>query len=168
VNVRELALRLAVHKALTDQLKNMRSQLDEEARREMEPGDRITAKLPSGEKVGSVTLTHGRVSARVVDKDAFTRWVAERFPAEVVQVVRESFAKTVLDAVKRDGGWVDKATGEIVQVPGVAVTEDDPYPSVRLTRDAPQLIAEAWQRGELAELVGGALQPRELEAGEGS
>jgi len=168
VSARELALRLAVHKALTDQLTKMRSQLNEEARREMEPGDRITAKLPSGEKVGSVTLTQGRVSARVVDKDAFTRWVAERFPTEVVQVVRESFAKTVLDAVKRDGGWVDKATGEIVQVPGVAVTEDDPYPSVRLTRDAHQLIAEAWQRGELAELVGGVLQSRELEAGEGS
>ena len=168
MNARELALRLAVHKALTDQLKKVRSQLNEEARREMEPGDRVTAKLPSGEKVGSVTLTQGRVSARVVDERAFTAWVAERFPAEVVQVVRESFTKTVLDAVKRNGGWVDKATGELVQVPGVAVTEDDPYPSVRLTKDAPQLIAAAWQRGELAELVGGVLQPRELEAGEGS
>jgi len=168
VNARELALKLAVHKVLANQLKGVRDELDEQARQEMEPGDRVIAKLPSGEKVGSVTLTQGRVSARVVDKDAFTRWVAERFPAEVVQVVRESFAKTVLDAVKRNGGWVDKATGELVQVPGVAVTEDDPYPSVRLTKDAPQLIAEAWQRGELAELVGGVLQPRELEAGEGS
>jgi len=168
VSARELALKLAVHKVLADQLKGVRDELDEQARREMEPGDRVIAKLPSGERVGSVTLAQGRVTARVVDERAFTAWVAERFPAEVVQVVRESFTKTVLDAVKRYGGWVDKATGELVQVPGVAVAEDDPYPSVRLTKDAQQLVARAWQSGELAGVLGDVLQPPALEAGDAS
>ena len=168
MSARELALRLAVHKALTDRLKAARGQLDEEARRELEPGDRVTVKLPSGERVGSVTLAQGRATARVVDERAFIAWVAEHYPHELVQAVRESFKRTVLDMVRHEGGWLDTTTGELVEVPGVEVTVGDPYPTVRLTQDAPQLIAEAWQRGDLAELVGGVLQPRELEAGEGS
>src|SRR5690606_30519233 len=99
---------------------------------------------------------------------AFTAWVAERVPAEGVQVVRESSAKTVLDAGKRDGGWVDKATGELDQVPGVALAQDDPYPSVRLTEAAPQPTTAARPLAEHAERGGGMLQSRELEAGEGS
>ena len=163
----DLALKLAVHKVLADQLKGVRGELDEQARQVMEPGDRATAKLPSGERVGSVTLAQGRVTARVVDERAFTAWVAERFPSEVVRVVRESFAKAVLDAVRKHGGWLDEATGELVTVPGVTVAEGDPYPTVRLTQDAQQLVARAWQSGELAGVLGDVLQPA-IEAGEAS
>lgn len=163
----ELALRLAVHKVITDQLKAMRGQLDGQARTVLEPGDRVTAKLPSGEKLGSVTLASGRVTVRVVDETAFTRWVVERFPSEVEQVVRESFQKALLDSVKRDGGWVDKTSGEVVHVPGVAVTTGEPSPSVRLAQGAQEAVAKAWQSGALANVLGEVLQPA-IEAGDES
>lgn len=162
----ELALKLAVLRVLSDHIKDARTTADEQARETLHAGDRITAALPDGSKVAAVSLANGRKGAKVVDEAAFTAWVTARHPDEVVPTIRDSFKKKVLDAVKADGGMVDRTTGELVEIPGVEPTEGDPYPSVRLAPGAAELVQQAWTDGTLAHVLAEIVTPA-IEGGDG-
>lgn len=154
---REVALRLAVLRVLADLLQDGRASADAEARDALEPEDRLTAKLPSGEKVAAVSMTRGRTSAKVTDRPPFTAWVMATYPDEVEQVtrVRPAFEAKVLANAKTMGAPVDPATGE--EIPGVELAVSEPHPSVRLADGAREAVGRAWRDGDLAELVGGLL-----------
>lgn len=159
------AAELAVVKVLAEQLKAARADADEQVAK-WRPKDRAAAILPGDVEIGSVTLTSGRTRSRIADEAAFEAWVKKAHPEmfETVTITRPNpaFVDRLLAAARKLGTPVDAETGE--EVPGIAVEQGDPFPMIRLNPDAPRLVGEAWQRGELAELVGRLLRPA-LEGG---
>ncbi len=124
-------------------------------------GDRATAAVtgPDGEPVtiGTVTATKpsaGSTTAAVTDLAALALWCSWHAPTEVqtVQVINSAFQRKLLDACKRDGGWHDPETGEILEVPGVTVTPPtggQPGLSVRPADNADAEVRAAWADGRL-------------------
>ena len=163
----DLAARFAVLKEIASKLSAAKKAADCEIRDTWTPGDRLTAKLPDGTPVGSVTLAKGKTTAKLTDAAAYEEWVTRTHPGEIETVtitrVRPEFTERVLSAARQLGEPVDAATGEMV--PGVSVEQGDPYPTTRLNAGAAEAIAKAWQDGQLAELVGGLLRPALPEGG---
>lgn len=144
MSTHEIATRLAVLKVLSDLVKTQTDDAKTSVTEQMTPGDRLTATLPDGTKVASVTMAEPRASVKVVDEAAFVAWVAEEYPGEIVQAVRESFRTKVLDAVRRNGAPIDH-NGAVTR--GVEIVERDPYVTVRPTSGASEAVAQAWRDG---------------------
>lgn len=106
--------------------------------------------------LGFVTKKKPAESARVVDPAKVLAWVEAHVPSEVVttRAVRPAFLPVLLDAVKKDGGWVDPSTSELLDVPGVEVVLGSPSLMVKASEDADRLVAEALA-GRRLELLGG-------------
>lgn len=118
--------------------------------------ERVTAALPDGTSVASVSLAASQGGkAYVADDAAFTRWVAEQHPCELEYTVRPAFRKAKLDELS--------ATQEAI--PGVDFAEARPYLMNKFRGDGKGAIASAWQAEELTELVSGLLA---IEGGEES
>lgn len=160
----DVALALVVLKVLGEQVKTGESAAKREVAVAALPGDRTTAALPDGSPVGTVGQAKGRTNARVTDREKFVAFVQEAYPTEVemVPTVRPSFEKRLLDACKANQAPVD-ANG--VEVPGVEVGVGDPYTTVKLAEGAHDLVAAAYQSGQLAELMERYTQPA-IEAGD--
>ena len=147
-------LELATVKALGQQVTKAEGELKLRAKEEMAVGDRKTAYLPDGRKVGSVSYVTGSRRAAVTDPAAFLAWVKETHPTEVetVETVREAFRKVVL------ANPVNPDTGEIP--PGVDLVEGEPYVRADVKPEQAEAIAMAWAAGELGvdplrEITGG-------------
>lgn len=162
---REIAARFALLKVLLTELTTAKKTADAQVREEWRPGDRLTATLPGGEDVGTVTLAKGKTVARLADEAAYQSWVSRVHADEIETVtvtrVNPDFTDRLMSAARQLGVAVDAETGE--EVPGITVTEGDPYPMVRLADGARGAVAKAWSDGSLAELVSGLLA---IEGGE--
>jgi hypothetical protein len=115
--------------------------------------ERVRVTDDDGNNLGAVSVTSGRVSAKVFDEQAFTAWVAERHPHQLVEVVREAFAKKVLAEAVSAGDPVDPTTGE--QIPGVELVAGDPYLMVRPAAGAVDKMRETLIERGLLQLPGG-------------
>lgn len=74
--------------------------------------------LPDGTKVASVTLTNKNPKPTVWNEDEFLTWVKQNHPTEVMEVVRPSWQRALLDACDIDGdAAIHRVTGEVI--PGV-------------------------------------------------
>lgn len=162
---REAALQLAVLKIIIDGLTDTKKTTNGEVAKEWEVKDRISAVLPDGTKIGTITLCAGRTSAKIDDEDAYLEWVLTTHPEEIEQVVRVNpgFTARMLSFAKKSGTAVDPATGE--EVPGITITTGDPYVLPTLTEDAVDEVGRAWGDGSLNELLA-PLVGRAIEAGE--
>lgn len=98
--------------------------------------ERVRVTDEAGNNLGAVTLAGGRKTAKVTDQRAFAEWVAKKYPGETktVVTVNPAFEKKLLDAAKNADGPVDTSDGELI--PGVEISEGDPYITVRPTDDA--------------------------------
>jgi hypothetical protein len=155
----DLALRFALLKVLVAELAGAKRVADCEIRDEWRPSDRLTATIPAGKDIGTVTLAKGKTTASVTDLAAYEAWAAKAHPEwiETATITRVNLDATMrlLAAARKLGVAVDAETGEVV--PGIAVNEGDPYPMVKLADDARDVVARAWHKGQLTELVGGLL-----------
>lgn len=150
-----LATLLVASRVLSDHLKAVDAALREQAG-VMLVGERAVAAI-GDLPIGTVTRTKprdGSVTAAVTDEAALVAWCDTHAPDEVqtVRSVRVSFQRVLLDAAKT-GGWVDKTSGEVVDVPGITVTpaaSGTPGLMVKPADDAEQVIRAAWQDGRLA------------------
>jgi hypothetical protein len=168
VTPRELALRFALLKVLTDELKKAKAAADLAVRDGWRPGDRLTATLPGTDDLGTVTLANGKTVARLADEAAYEGWVRKVHPEAIETIpaterINPDFTARLMAAAQKLGVAVDAETGE--QVPGIEVTQGDPYPMVKLTPEARDAVAAAWTRGNLAALLPGLLA---IEGGEES
>jgi hypothetical protein len=158
----ETALHMTLLKALVDRLGAARATAAETLKSTWHVGDRTAGALPSGVVIGSVTYGKGATRAAVTDRAEFEAWVTATHPGEMETVtttrVRPAYEALLVNAAKQLGVAIDATTGE--EVPGIGVRQGDPFPSVRMAKDADEAIAEAWQNGELTELVGGILRPQ--------
>lgn len=128
-DVRGLAVQAVALRVLADKVTQRASEVRAALAEALDPGDRKTAALDDGTKVGTVTYTSAAWSARVTDPKAFADWVAAHYPTEVEVTVRPAFRDAVLRASKQ--ACVPMTPDGQLDVPGVQVTKGDPYVAVR-------------------------------------
>lgn len=152
----------ALLKVIADAVKDAKAVVDCEIRDSWHPGDRNTAALPGGRVVGAVTLAKGRAKAEIADEQVFEAWVAQVHPEQIETVtrVKPDYVSRVKSAARQLGHTVDPETGDAIA--GLSVSTGDPYPFVKLTPDAAELVARAWRSGALAELLGALLPAIEV------
>lgn len=145
---RATALDLLVLKELAARISVADKQLRAQAGADWEPGDRLTVKI-GDQKIGTVTMANGRVTARITDLKALLAWTKANYPSEVhtVEEIRPAFVAKLLTDAKDDGEPVDRKTGE--PVPGIEVGAGDPYITTSSEKTAASVIAAAWKSGEL-------------------
>lgn len=164
----DLAARFAVLKEIASRVATAKTAADCEIRDTWTPGDRLTAKLPDGTAVGSVTLAKGKTSAKLTDQAAYEEWVLATHPEQIETVtitrVDPAYTERLMSAARQLGEPIDGETGTLV--PGITVETGDPYPTTRLSTGAAEAIAAAWTAGELVGLVGEVLRPALPEGGE--
>jgi len=108
--------------------------------------ERVGAKLPDGTKLGAITYSEGRRSAKVTDEDAALAWCELVHPDEVqtVKVIRPAYLKMLLDLAKADDApagshGVDPTTGE--ELDFIEVVQGLPFISVTSTKDGTERMA---------------------------
>lgn len=114
--------------------------------------DRAAARRGERDRcLGKVGLSRPSESWRVTDADALTAWCLEHFPDEVEHrpTVRASFLSALTAACKKDGGWVDPETSELLVPDGMELKLGRPTLQVRPSADAVDLVAEALAAGLL-------------------
>jgi len=152
MTLRELAMPLVLARVLRDRIVAAATELSAEALTSSDAATGRSRKLGELE-IGGVTVAHGKRNAYVADVDAVLSWVTEHHPDEVEVIytsqVRPVFLAALLRTVTRDGGWLDKDTGEIVPVDGVEISAGSPYLIVKPNDDAQAIVEEAWQSGRI-------------------
>lgn len=114
----------------------------------------LTVTGADGVVLGTVALRAGRVSVTVTDDAAFTKWVQDRYPTEIVTVeaVRPAFRTKLIEYAKKHGEPVDPGSGEVV--PGLQVAYGDPHLAVAPTAEAHDLAGELVRAGRPPQLPG--------------
>jgi hypothetical protein len=110
----------------------------------------LSAKLPDGTPVATLTLAGGQEAPRITDQAKYLAWVQQAHPTETETIVRSGYTEALLKAMKDSGRPVDPRTGEVV--PGVEFAATDPYitPSfTRTGRGGRELIRRAWRDGAI-------------------
>jgi hypothetical protein len=110
----------------------------------------LSAKLPDGTPVATLSYVAGTPSPRITDPAKFLAWVQEAHPTETEVIVRPGYTETLLKAMKDSGRAVDPRTGEVV--PGVEFSRGEPYIRPTFTRTGPggkELIRRAWRDGAI-------------------
>ncbi len=141
--VREVIARLALLKVLRERVNAAFEQAKFEAAGLLADGERIIAVI-EGQRLGSVTAVAGSLRAKVIDDRAFTAWVANRYPAELVTSVRESFREAFLRRIAQDAEPddtpADPVTGE--RIAGVQFVTSAGYLRVTPVKDAPAVLGQ--------------------------
>ena len=140
-------IQLAVIKYITDHLAAVRkTDLAPGVVAALAPGARLPIKI-GDTLVGWLSIPKPSRKAAIVNEAKFLTWVQDNHPTEIVPSVRGSFTDLVLRSVRERGGWLDKSTGELTDVPGVERSFGDPYPKVDLEDGAGDVIGAAWRGG---------------------
>jgi len=106
----EYRIRFAALKAYEARAIEMRKQLEKNAP-DMETEDNAMATLPDGTEVAKVTRRAGYSRAKVTDQAAFTDYVAEHHPEQIVMAVDPQFTKHMLSlAVQEEIPGTDVVT----------------------------------------------------------
>lgn len=137
----EDAARLVLASAVRDAIADKVDEIRDELRTGLQPGDRKTAYV-DGVNVGSVQMTQPKPATKVVDYGALMIWVLEHVPAAIVttQTINQAWVTTLL---KGDGTWTDPQTGEVLEVPGLGVSQAPPRLMVTQTDQATAWAIEA-------------------------
>ena len=161
MDLAQLALEEAALKALSDtvndRLKEVKNAMQEQL---VANGiSKVTASLPDGTKVATISRSDAKPAAVVIDDDAFLDFVRTIAPDEIstrlVTEVRPAYRTSILAQMTAAGvaRVVDTETGELHDVPGVEIKATRSLThSVRPTSGGKEAIAEAWRTGQLAHL----------------
>lgn len=167
MSLKDIAAQTAVLTTLYDrigeELKKAKADLQAELRKAKdESGTRqIGAELPDGTPVAKVTLVTPNPVATVTDPEAFLAWVRDQHPAGAENIVRRfvtevrpAFSKALLDEMTAAGvpQWCDPETGEVHTVPGVELQGRAAHHRFTFEKNGRDLVAQAWQAGQLTGL----------------
>ncbi|MFE4420372.1 hypothetical protein [Streptomyces sp. NPDC056817] len=172
MDIAQLALEEAALKALADTVNDRLKEVKNAMQKQLVDNgiSKVTASLPDGTKVATISRSDAKPAAVVIDDDAFLTFVRSIAPDEIstrlVTEVRPAYRTSLLAQMTAAGvaRVVNTETGELYDVPGVEVKATRALThSVRPSTGGKEAIAEAWRTGQLAHL-----NPFQLEAGEAS
>ncbi len=102
-----------------------------------------------GEEIAKVSLVQPRTSPEVIYEKAFVDWVKSHYEFEIVESVRESFRKHVMDSVENvDGKAIYKRTGEVLDF--ITFNSRDAYIATRFLDGGREVLTEAFRAGTLS------------------
>lgn len=151
-NPRETALALAVVTTIADAAKERKDQLRFQLLEELNAAgaDAVRADI-DGERIARTSLIMPKTKLGVADEEAFTKWVQENYPTEVVTTttVRPAFKEYFLQGLQINGNdAIDTKTGEVV--PGLRASQGNPYVSTKFESDGRARILDALRNQELS------------------
>lgn len=163
---REIALGLAAVTVVADAATARKNELRERLQDALlEAGaDSARAELPDGTRVARSSIVAPEPAPIVTDAAAFTAFIVENFPDEVVTTVeiRPAFKKVLLERLTAlvDGTPIDTGTG--LEVEGVAFRRGAPYVSTRFEKGGKDAVMQAIRTAAIAFDLE---DPAEIEAG---
>lgn len=113
-----------VAKVMSEQIADIVKEVRAVVEPSLEPEEKVSATLPDGTRVGTVSRTKVIQTAAVTDMAAFTEWVLKNRPDEIIHpepFVRASYLEHVKESAKRHGKAIDETTGEII--PGIELRD---------------------------------------------
>ncbi|OYN76834.1 hypothetical protein [Mycolicibacterium sphagni] len=99
--------------------------------------------------VGYTQMVQPKPQLQVTDPEKFVQWVAERWPTEIVESVRESFLPVLKERCV-DGILIDDQ-GE--PCPFASLTDPDPYSRTFLTKNGEETLTPVLGSWSLEDLV---------------
>lgn len=153
MNLRELALRLSAITVIADAAKDAKDRLRDEFAQALNAVGADAAKAAlNGTEVAKVSLVSPKPSPTVLDETAFTNWVKANREDEIVESVRESYRKHVMEnIVLVDGEAIYTGTGEVLKF--VSFKQRESYVSTRFATGGREVITDAFASGELSPAV---------------
>ena len=153
MNLRELALRLSAITVIADAAKEAKDRLRDEFAQALNAVGADAAKAAlNGTEVAKVSLVSPKPSASVLNEQALTNWVKANWETEIVQSVRDSFRKVILDKIENNNGVaVYPETGEVLDF--ISFKQRESYVSTRFATGGREVILEAFANGELSPSV---------------
>ena len=150
MNLRELALRLSAITVIADAAKEAKDRLRDEFAQALNAVGADAAKAAlNGTEVAKVSLVSPKPSASVLHEQALTNWVKANWETEIVESVRESFRKVVLDKIENNNGVaVYPETGEVLDF--ISFKQRESYVSTRFASGGREVILDAFANGELS------------------
>ena len=146
---RDLAAALALTTVIADAAKSRKDELRDRLGDALDGlgVDAVRAELPDGTRISKSTLIAPTAKATVVDETAFVDWVYESRPGEVIQTVRDSYKRAVLERLveTETGDALDPETGELI--PGIRFTTRGSYVSTRFEKEGRDAIVAAIRDG---------------------
>ncbi len=139
---RAVALRLAAIAAVKKHLTGVDTATKAELLVYLDLGDRKGAVLPDGTSIGTVYVTvEGDPQVRITDSRKFLAWVKKNRPTAIIEAVRESDEKSILEEALTSGELPD----------GTEIGDGKAsYVGVRQTEAQRQAVVDAWRSGALA------------------
>ena len=153
MNLRELALRLSAITVIADAAKEAKDRLRDEFAQALNAVGADAAKAAlNGTEVAKVSLVSPKPSASVLHEQALTNWVKANWETEIVESVRDSFRKVILDKIENNNGVaVYPETGEVLDF--ISFKQRESYVSTRFATGGREVILEAFANGELSPSV---------------
>ena len=153
MNLRELALRLSAITVIADAAKEAKDRLRDEFAQALNAVGADAAKAAlNGTEVAKVSLVSPKPSPSVLHEQALTNWVKANWEHEIVESVRESFRKVVLDKIENNNGVaVYPETGEVLDF--ISFKQRESYVSTRFASGGREVILDAFANGELSPSV---------------
>jgi len=149
MNLRELAFQLSAITLIVDAAKVAKERLRREFASALEEVGADAAKaMLEGEEIAKVSLIHPKTSAQVLNESAFISWVKENWEYEIVESVRDSFRKHILDSVENvDGKAIYPGTGEVLDF--INFNSRDAYIATRCKDGGREALIEAFRAGSV-------------------
>lgn len=152
-DAKTLAVQAVALRVLADRVKEAAERTKQQLAAVLDVGDRKTAVLDDGTKVGAISYATGARRVTVVDERAFTEWVLANYPDEIIPHVRTSFRDALFSRIRDTGEPVDTGTGEVI--PGVETGRGVPYLAVKPNPDTVAALVDAIRQGQLLALEAG-------------
>lgn len=158
-NLRDLALELAAITVIADSAKDAKERVRDEFADALKAVGADSAKANlEGEDIAKVSLIKPKRVAQINDDAAFTKWVAKNAPTEIVQSVRDSYKKLLLETVIIEDVAMHPSTGEILDF--ITIVEKSSYISTRFQPEGRSKVLEAIS-GQRLDIT--MISPKELE-----
>ncbi|MEY3346650.1 MAG: hypothetical protein ACKN8W_02165 [Actinomycetales bacterium] len=150
MNLRELAFQLSAITLISDAAKEAKDRLRREFAAALDEVGADAAKaMLAGEEIAKVSLIQPKTSAEVLSEKALVEWVRANWDYEIVETVRDSFRKHILESVENvDGHAIYPRTGEVLDF--ISFNSRDPYIATRFKDGGREALIEAFRVGALS------------------
>jgi hypothetical protein len=158
----DAAAEAVVYALVADVAKERKDEARAWLNQQMGPDAAAVKAVANGENIGRATWVEGKENLAVVDPIAFTLYVQDNHPDEMIKTVNPAFQRAFLAGLKVVGETVIDKTGE--PVPGVALRPSAPFVSVRKSDEARATVEALLNGGNLR--LDGIAHPELIEADE--